>query len=89
MGLFSLTCYQHTRNSHRSVPAVSRGLNDPRTLNIGPSYCATSNIYVSNEELGRVSHSHVPVVSQVDIQMIEFQRLRVLLRKKDLLKAYF
>lgn len=49
---------------------VSHDLNDPRTLKIGPSYSATSNIYVSIEGPGRVSHSRVPVVSQVDIQMM-------------------
>lgn len=54
---------------------VSHAFNVPRTLKIGPSYCATSNIYVSNEGPGRVSHSHVPGVSQVDIQMIQFQHL--------------
>lgn len=42
---------------------VSHGLNDPRTLKTGPSYCATSNIYVSSEGPGRVSHSRVPLVS--------------------------
>lgn len=50
-------------------------LNVPSTLKIGPSYCATSNIYVSNEGTGRISRSDVSVVAQVDIQMIQFQQL--------------
>lgn len=68
---------------------VSHGLNAPRTLKIGPSCCATSNIYVSHEGPGRVSHSHVPVVGQVDSQTMQLQHLRVFLRKKNTLKAYF
>jgi len=45
-------------------------LNVPSTLKIGPSYCATSNIYVSNEGTGRISCSDVSVVAQVGIQMV-------------------
>lgn len=54
---------------------VYHRLNVPSTLKIGPSYCATSNIYVSNEGTGRISHSDVSVVGQVGIQMIQFQQL--------------
>lgn len=56
---------------------VYHSLNVPGTLKIGPSYCATSNIYVSNEVTGRISHSDVSVVRQVGIQMIQFQQFRV------------
>lgn len=55
----------------------------PSTLKIGPSYCATSNIYASNEGTGRISHSDVSVVGQVDIQMIQFQPLLSVSKKQE------
>lgn len=57
---------------------VYHSLNVPGTLKIGPSYCAASNIYVSNEVTARISHSDVRVVRQVGIQMIQFQQFTVL-----------
>lgn len=53
---------------------VCSRLNVSSTLKIGPSYSATSNIYVNSEGTGRISHS-VSVERQADIPVIQFQQL--------------